>query len=77
LSPFFQRGNFLARALTPPFDELRAGLGKRGGGEIFNGMSCELCGGFLGQENIYGRNYIIWNPGSNLKSASLTMCDFA
>jgi hypothetical protein len=32
--PLFQRGNFLGRALTPPFDGLRADFGK-GEGEIF------------------------------------------
>jgi hypothetical protein len=33
--PLFQRGNFLHRTLTPPFDELRAGFGKEGKGRFF------------------------------------------
>jgi hypothetical protein len=44
--PLFQRGNYLGRALTPSLETLE----KRGRGDFLSGMSCELCGGFLGQD---------------------------
>jgi hypothetical protein len=44
LIPLFQRGNFLRRTLTPPFDGLRADFGKEGKGRFFGGMRRKLCG---------------------------------